>query len=74
VRAGEAGASIIVLPSVDTIDITRTSIDLLGHSYYGNNRPVLRDLSHIFENERAPRPGLERTVAGSLAYWLLLPQ
>jgi esterase/lipase superfamily enzyme len=74
IRAGEAGPNIIVLPSMDTIDVTRTSIDLLGHSYYGNNRPVLRDLAHIFENQGAPRPGLQRTVAGSLAYWLLLPQ
>lgn len=73
-RAGEAGPNIIVLPSMDTIDVTRTSIDLLGHSYYGNNRPVLRDLAHIFASQGAPRPGLQRTVAGSLAYWLLLPQ
>jgi esterase/lipase superfamily enzyme len=73
-RAGEAGQSIVVLPSVDTIDITRTSIDLLGHSYYGNNRPVLRDLAHIFANQGAPRPGLEKVLAGSLSYWLLLPQ
>lgn len=73
-RAGEAGANIIVLPAIDTIDVTRSSIDLLGHSYYGNNRPVLRDLARIFENQGAPRPGLERVLAGSLPYWLLLPQ
>jgi len=74
IRAGEAGSSIIVLPSIDTVDVTRTSIDLLGHSYYGNNRPVLRDLAHIFENQGAPRPGLEKVLSGSLSYWLLLPQ
>jgi esterase/lipase superfamily enzyme len=74
IRAGEAGPGIIVLPSIDTIDVTRTSIDLLGHSYYGNNRPVLRDLAHIFSNQGAPRPGLERALAGTLPYWLLLPQ
>lgn len=72
-RAGEAGRDIIVLPGVDTIDVTRASVDMLGHSYYGNNRPVLRDLVHIFENHGTPREGLARALAGSLQYWVLTP-
>lgn len=72
-RAGEAGRDIIVLPGVDTIDVTRTNVDMLGHSYYGNNRPVVRDLSYIFKNQGTPRQGLAQAFAGSLVYWLLTP-
>jgi esterase/lipase superfamily enzyme len=72
-RAGEAGRDLIVLPGVDTIDVTRTNVDTLGHSYYGNNRPVVRDLSQIFDNYGTPRQGLAQAFAGPLVYWLLTP-
>ncbi|HEY1986436.1 MAG TPA: alpha/beta hydrolase [Terracidiphilus sp.] len=70
-RAGEGGSDSIVLQGMDTIDVTQISIDALGHSYYGNNSNVVRDLLEFFRGRIAPRPGLSRVPLGALAYWKL---
>ncbi len=70
-RAGEGGGDSIVLPGMDTVDVTQISVDALGHSYYGNNSDVVRDLLEFFRGHIAPRPGLLPVRLGSLAYWEL---
>jgi esterase/lipase superfamily enzyme len=72
-RAGELVGEPIVLPGMDTIDVSRVPTDMLGHSYYGDSRPVISDLIQIFKDEKAPRPGLSRANIGPLVYWLLRP-
>lgn len=72
-RAGESGSAPIILPGLDTIDVTAVSTDTLGHSYYGDNRAVISDLLQVFEHEKPPRSGLSRAGVGSLGYWLLRP-
>jgi esterase/lipase superfamily enzyme len=72
-RAGEGGSHSLVMPGVDTVDVSRLSMDALGHSYYGDNRHVVLDLLAFLKGKIAPRPGLTRVPVGALAYWLLLP-
>ena len=70
-RAGEGGSYSIVLPGMDTVDVSQISADALGHSYYGDNSNVVRDLLEFFRGQIAPRPGLSRVRLGALAYWEL---
>lgn len=70
-RAGEGGSHTIVLPGMDTVDVSQISADALGHSYYGNNSNVVRDLLEFFRGKIAPRPGLTPVRLGALAYWEL---
>ena len=72
-RAGEGGSHVLVLPGVDTIDVSKQSMDALGHSYYGDNRNVVLDLLEFLKGKIAPRPGLTRVPVGALAYWLMMP-
>jgi esterase/lipase superfamily enzyme len=71
-RAGEAGSDTIVLPGLDTVDVSKLSMDALGHSYFGDNRNVVQDLLKFLKGQLAPRPGLSKVPLGSLAYWQLV--
>ena len=70
-RAGEGGKYSIVLPGMDTVDVSQLSADAIGHSYYGDNSDVVRDLLEFFRGRLAPRQGLSRVPLGALAYWQL---
>jgi esterase/lipase superfamily enzyme len=72
-RAGEGGSQSLVMPGVDTVDVSKLSMDALGHSYYGDNRNVVMDLLEFLKGKIAPRPGLTRVPVGALAYWLMMP-
>ncbi len=70
-RAGEAGDRILVVPGIDTIDVSLLDTSLLGHSYYGENLSVISDLFHLLQSGFAPgeRFGLDSVPAGPLRYW-----
>jgi esterase/lipase superfamily enzyme len=70
-RAGEAGDRLVVVPGVDTIDVSLLDTSLLGHSYYGENLSVISDLFHLLKSGFAPgqRFGLDSVPAGALRYW-----
>jgi len=72
-RAGESGSLMVVVPGVETIDVSGIDLSLLGHSYYGDNESMLRDL---YEVVRARLPAPERALLmarrqGELIYWQL---
>jgi len=71
-RAGEGGSDSIVIPGMDTVDVSKLSTDALGHSYYGDNRNVVQDVLEFLKGQIAPRPALSKIPLGSLAYWELL--
>lgn len=71
-RAGEGGKDAIVLTGMDTIDVSDLSTDALGHSYFGDNSQVVKDLLEFLKGQLAPRPDLSRVPLGTLAYWELL--
>jgi esterase/lipase superfamily enzyme len=73
VRAGQGGANALVIPGVDTIDVSKVSMDALGHTYYGDNPDVVNDLLAFLKGKAAPRTGLTKVPEGALAYWLMNP-
>ncbi len=43
------------MPGVETIDVSGIDLSLLGHSYYGDSEPILKDLSDVLLS-RLPAP------------------
>lgn len=54
-RAGESGDLLVVVPGVETIDVSGIDLSLLGHSYYGESEPILKDLRDVLFS-RLPAP------------------
>lgn len=73
IRAGDANGVPVVLPGLDTVDVSGVSFDFLGHAYYGENTSVISDITRLFRNEELPR-GLAKKTFATGFYWLLLPQ
>ncbi len=69
-RAGEAGEDIVVVPGVDTVDVSQVSG---GHSYIGNSGRVLNDLGEVIIHRVRveQRPGIVEKAWRRLRYWLL---
>jgi esterase/lipase superfamily enzyme len=71
-RAGLSGENLMVTPGVETIDVSPIDTSLIGHSYYGDNPQLIRDLvAMIDQNLRAAnREWLERDVLEEAEfYW-----
>lgn len=74
-RAGdvpESGA--LVLPGVDTIDVTATSTDvlILQHSGYAEDNTLLNDIGTLIQTGAPPdkrTPGLEKVETAKGVYW-----
>jgi hypothetical protein len=71
-RAGDAGSGLVVVPGIDTIDVTAIDSSPWGHSYYGSSDPVLNDLRALFTRAIPPRERTWLTPAqrGDLTYWI----
>jgi len=50
-RAGESGDHIVVFNGIETIDASNTDTDLVGHSYYGDRRSVIADMSYLVNED-----------------------
>ena len=74
-RAGDAGSGLVVIPGIDTIDVTAIDSSPWGHSYYGSSDPVLRDLQLLFSRAAAPqdRTWLSPADRDGLTYWIFQP-
>ena len=75
-RAGDSGEFIVVAPGIETIDVSGTDLSLLGHSYYGDNETMLRDLYDVV---RGRLPASQRSLliqqnSGPMVYWQLARQ
>ncbi len=72
-RAGESGANLVVLPYLETIDVSGIDLSLLGHSYYGNSESILRDLYDVVRNRlpASQRSGLISKTRQNTPYWML---
>ncbi|QEG01613.1 hypothetical protein Mal15_56910 [Stieleria maiorica] len=73
-RAGESGDDIVVVPGIETIDVSGIDLSLLGHSYYGDTPSMLQDLFLLVRNRLpAPqRPQLVPRPQGNETYWQLI--
>jgi esterase/lipase superfamily enzyme len=75
-RAGDAGAGLVVLQGMDTIDASTVETDFLGHSYFAESRTLIGDLYALLRNDHSPaqRVGLEEiALTGGLYYWRFRP-
>jgi esterase/lipase superfamily enzyme len=74
-RAGDSGASLVVVPGVDTVDVTGVDTGFVGHSYYGENRSVLSDLFGLLRDRKPPdqRFGLSPRQKHGQRYWIFQP-
>ena len=72
-RAGESGDHIVVVPGVETIDVSGIDLSLLGHSYYGDSESMLRDLYNVIYSRlpAAERPALIQRPIDAGVYWQL---
>lgn len=71
-RAGDSGDRLVVIPGLDTIDVSEVDTGLLGHSYYGDNKSIITDLHSLIDRGEPPqkRPWLSVAEKKSLKYWL----
>jgi esterase/lipase superfamily enzyme len=73
-RAGESGPEIVVVPSIDTVDVSEVPSGFLGHSYYGGSRSVLSDVYELIQSDAPPpRFGLRQSTGKDGIYWLFVP-
>lgn len=73
-RAGESGEGIVIVPGIDTIDVSAVDTNLIGHFYYRNNRSVISDMFNLIRGELPDeRFGLRAKEIRGLKYWVFNP-
>lgn len=72
-RAGDAEPAPLVVPGLDTVDVSAVSTEFLGHTYYGDCKSVVADIIEVFRNRLVPR-GLERATSVAGSYWIMGPR
>jgi esterase/lipase superfamily enzyme len=74
-RAGDAGRGLVVVPGIDTIDVSPIDSSPWGHTYYGSSDPVLRDLGMLIMTSTPPeqRTWLAPAELEGLPYWIFQP-
>ena len=71
-RAGDTGEGLVVIPGIDTIDVSAVDTSLLGHNYYGDNATVISDMIDLVRNSKSAneRNWLEMARLDELLYWV----
>jgi esterase/lipase superfamily enzyme len=71
-RAGDSGTGLVVLPGIETIDVSLLDTSFLGHSYYGSSYPILDDIGLLIHQAlpAARRRWLVPRPYGELTYWV----
>lgn len=72
-RAGDSGEQLVVVPGIETIDVSGIDTSLLGHSYYASNDAILSDLRQIVHGAvpAGQRAMLSPATRDGLPYWVL---
>ena len=73
-RAGESGENLVIVPGVDTVDVSAIDSSLIGHSYYGSNDTVVADMIDLLVASKPPdfRRWLKPARFGQDRYWVFL--
>jgi esterase/lipase superfamily enzyme len=73
-RAGDASGGVVVVPGIDTIDVSVLKTDFLGHSPQGNGS-VISDIFLLLTQGLGPgsRPGLRRAGTAPALFWRFVP-
>jgi esterase/lipase superfamily enzyme len=43
-RAGDTSGGVVIVPGIESVDVSAVDTDFIGHFYYGDNRSVLSDM------------------------------
>lgn len=64
---------VTVLPNIDTVNVSKVDLSLLGHGYVSSCRPVLTDMHQMLVSDIAPdlRAGLSAVTVANGRYWEL---
>ncbi len=71
-RAGMSGEFLVIAPGLETVDVSPIDTSLIGHSYYGDNPLMIRDMRAVLglDLPAEDRLWLRRTLRGrDFAYW-----
>lgn len=70
-RAGDTSPELVIVPGIDTVDVTDVNSDLVGHYYYGENRSVVSDMFLLMTQGLAPmdRPMLRSSGTAPRMFW-----
>lgn len=74
-RAGDVQPDMVVVPGLDSIDVSNVDTSLLGHSYVGDNTSVIADIARLLRTGFAParRCGLNAVPpTGAASYWMFI--
>ncbi len=71
-RAGDSGGLLVVLPGIETIDVSAVDTTLVGHSYFNSNGSVVSDLICLLNDAKpaSQRTGLLPRQYEGLPYWV----
>lgn len=74
-RAGDVSGGVVIVPGIDTVDVSAVNTDLVGHAYYGDNTSVISDIFLVVTQGLPPpkRPRLRPTGAPPRQYWRFVP-
>ena len=75
-RAGDSRFGVLVTKDLDTVDASGIDTALLGHSYYGDCLPILKDVRKLVSQDLPPKERnlLAWPVENELNYWTLMEQ
>lgn len=75
-RAGDSGEGLVIVPGIDTIDVSSVDTSLIGHSYYGSNHTVIADMLDLLHEAKPPdqRRFLHPERLGDMLYWIFCPE
>lgn len=71
-RVGQAGANMLLLPGLDTIDASSAGPAEFGHGYFSGSNAVLSDLRDLLLERPASARRLQPRQRGALTFWELL--
>jgi hypothetical protein len=62
----------MIVPGVDTIEVSNIDLTLLGHGYHSDARGVLQDMHQLLKNTSPEqRFGLKEVQVETQKYWII---
>jgi len=74
-RAGDTRDGVVIVPGIDTVDVSAVDTDLIGHFYYGDNTSVISDMFLLLSQGLPPakRPRLRAAGIAPNKFWRFVP-
>lgn len=76
-RLGDSKPQPVVVPGMDTIDVTTVDTSFIGHSYYAEDRSVISDMFYLIRDatpaSKKPRVRLQKAGSSTEQYWEFRP-